>query len=147
MPCKSQLVSKVRYNKLPEFRERNKRKKKKKGENDARLSGGTKNYALTRDSASRYFCTSGGHKMGGKKKEESSTARRSFVHENWPENELPADLPLIKTRSERTKARRTLSSLNGVLISDGLPISPVRIVSTFPNIFDARGLRDISGRE
>lgn len=25
------------------------------------------------------------------KKEESSTARRSFVHENWPENELPAD--------------------------------------------------------
>lgn len=27
MPCKSQLVSKVRYNKLAEFRERNKRKK------------------------------------------------------------------------------------------------------------------------
>lgn len=122
MPCKSQLVSKVRYNKLPEFRERSERKKKKKrGEHDARLSGGTKNYALTRDTVLRVISVRAAATKWGKKKNGRllddplcvKTGRKmSFLR-----------ISLIKIRSERTKARHTLSSLNGVLISDGLPIS------------------------
>lgn len=70
-----------------------------------------------------------GKRRKKRKKERSSTAR-SFVHENWPENELPA-YPLIKARSERTKARHTLSSLNGVLISDGFLAILTHIVPNF----------------
>lgn len=72
---------------------------------DARLSSGTKNYALTRDSASRYFGTSGG--AAEWKKEKRGKNRRLLGNPLCMKTGRKMSflrIPLIKTRSEKNKS-------------------------------------------
>lgn len=146
MPCKSQLVSKVRYNKLLEFHETNTRKRGRTV-HGARLSGGTKNYALTRDSTSRYFGASDGRKIGGKKgKNRRLLGNPLCMKTSWKMSFLR--ISLIKTRSERTKERHVLSSLSGILISEfqSLDFGTQFVFFSTKYPHSARKLRDTSQR-